>query len=284
MYIHKYVINEPPRGSMWLHRRIFIRWNTKTNRDEDAREILGGHIEFVLRRPNIECALGIEVGTRGSETPFDGRITLFGQALYWGINQGNALAEAITQRWLTRMDPKTQDQIKYEGRTLDAYIYSRDLPRGHADLVWNLWTPKNHGLPKKIASWRQSRLDLNLLNHIQGRPKYSYTDVQVARIWLDFDEGSYPVKATLKRQIYGRPKSNRCRESWCVDVDASEAKGVPDHLDHSGGWKGDRVWGFGVNLPTYRPDWHVDAKALIEAHVLQSRARTGFREPQPLED
>lgn len=284
MYIHKHVIDERPRAGVFVHKRIFLRLNTKTHRDEDAREILGGHIEIVLRRPDAECALGFEVGTRGSETPFDGRIKLFGQALYWGVNQGGKLAESLSQRWLNRLQGKDRRDTKYDGRKIEAYIYSNDLRPGNADLVWSLWTPKNHGLRRgSMAEWRSGRLDLNPLNHIYGEPKYTYETVDERRIWIDMPEMMYPVRASLQAQSFGRPKSKRRETKWVVDVDAAESKGIPDRYDPSGGYKGDRVWGFGVGLPHRRDDWDVDAKALIEAKILTSRAKTGFREPLPLD-
>lgn len=302
MKLWTHSIQEPPRGKIVWYPRWFFKLYRGPEHGE--RPIVGGHVEFVLRKPTGEFGASFEVGTRGSETPFDGHVKIAGTALYWGIEQGGALADKITQLWLNRTPNRltkaclsnTCDcpqwapgatskrhhgrngkryENRYEGRSLS-------IRTGDARLWWTLWLPKN-GSTKGFASWRSGALRLNPLDRILGERRYWHDDVETRRILIDMPEAVYPVAATLQRVTFGRPKGRKL-QSWGVDVKADECKGIPDHYDSSGGWKGDRVWGFGVKLKQGdRPDWHIDAKAAIEASILQRRADSGFRKPQPVE-
>lgn len=297
MRLWTHTIQEPPRGRMIWYPRWFFKLYRGPEHGE--RTILGGHVELVLSKPTDEFGLNFEVGTRGSETPFDGYVKIAGTTVYWGIEQGGRLAELITQRWMTRsrMAIACLDDIcncppnyptgstknhpngenRYEGRRIQ-------IRTGDGRIWLELWTRKNGWTRGEFAEWRSHSIKLNPLDVIFGEKRYWYDDVDQARILIDMPEAVYPVKATLQQQRFGRPKlPKRHVKSWVVDVDAAECKGIPDHFDHSGGYKGDRVWGFGVSLKAHRPDWQIDAKAAIESRILKDRSDSGFRKPQTVD-
>lgn len=305
MKLHNHVIHEPPRGKMiWYPRWFFHLYRGPEYGD---RTILDGHIEFVLSKPTPEFGISLEVGTAGSETPFDGHIKIAGTALYWGIKQGGRLADLITQIWLNRLpnrltracldgtcecppwNPGAQVkrhhgrngqpyQSRYEGRQFQ-------IRTGNSRLWLSIWTHRYGWTRGQFAEWRSRSIKLNPLDLIFGEKRYWYDDIDQARILIDMPEAVYPVQVTLQQQRFGRPKlPKRHVRSWAVDVKADECKGIPNRFDHSGGWKGDRVYGFAVDLKQgNRPDWHVDAKAAIEARILKDRADSGFRKPLPLD-
>lgn len=101
MKLHNHVIMEPPRGRyIW-----YPRWFFHLHRGPEYGDgpILDGHLEFVLSKPTPEFGIHLSVGTRGSETPWDGYFKVAGTTLYWGIQQGGSLAEKVTQLWLNRL-------------------------------------------------------------------------------------------------------------------------------------------------------------------------------------
>ena len=296
MKLWTHSIQEPPRGKMIWYPRWFFSLYRGPEFDEGV--ILGGHVEFVLSKPTPEFGVNFEVGTAGSETPFDGYLNIAGTTVYWGLKQGSRLADLLTQRWLTRRrmalaclddtcgcPPKypsgsvknhPNGENRYEGRRFQ-------IRAGDGKLWLEIWTRKNGWKRGEFAEWRSRSINLNPLDIIFGEKRYWYDDVDQADLRVDMPEAIYPVKATLRQQRFGRPKlPKRHVKSWNVDVQADECKGIPNRYDHSGGWKGDRVWGFSVKLAARRKDWPVDAKAAIEARILNDRADSGFRKPQPL--
>lgn len=222
-------------------------------------------IQTILQKPRPEFSARLHVGGGWSETPFDTHLTILGSGVYLGIGAGSKLAEKLSR----------ETRHKYEGRDISIAIHD-------GSLWWKVWTHNNHWESGEFAKWRDSHTDINPLDRVLGRRRYWYEDESTALIAVAMPEGIYPVKATLQRQKFGRPKVKKRTESWVVDVDAP--KGIPYRVDHSGGWKGDRVYGFGVSLREKRDDWTVDAKAAIEAWVLRQRADTGFRKPDPVKD
>ncbi|MEH3142492.1 MAG: hypothetical protein PGN37_20435 [Mycobacterium kyogaense] len=310
MKLHNHVIMEEPRGGIIWYPRWFFHLHRGPEYGE--RRILDGHLEFVLRKPTTEFGISFEVGTHGSETPFDGHVKVAGTALYWGIEQGGNLATSITQFWLNRLPNRlrSRDCLIGPGKpeTCDCppwnpgASFKRHLGRNgewcefvhegrrlkfdtHDGRLWvELWTRKNGWKRGEFAEWRSRSFHLNPLDVLFGARRYWYDDVDTAELEIQMPEATYPVTVKLQQQRHGRPKlPGRHLKSWTVSVDASECKGIPDHYDHSGGWKGDRVWGFSVNLRAHRRDWPVDAKAAIEARILKDRADSGFREPLPLD-
>lgn len=262
VHFHRFAINEAsrrPEKGVLIHWRDFLT----IRRFEDGPQLFGGHLEAILRSPKPEFSARFSVGTASSETPFDGHLTILGSGLYWGIENGGKLADFLTRR----------DVHKYEGRELKLHLY-------HGTLYWHVWTHSGSWERGEFAAWRTGSQNVRPLDILFGRRRYWYEDVDTAELEIQMPEGAYPVKATLQRQLHGRPKSKRRETSWTVDVEAP--KGIPNRYDKSGGWKGDRVYGFGVKLAQRRQDWFVDAKAAIEARILKDRANSGFREPQPV--
>ncbi|OFV78487.1 hypothetical protein [Rhodococcus erythropolis] len=265
MRLHRYAINEAassPSASVFSHMRRFL-----TIYRDDDRTLFSGHVETILRKPQPEFNFRFHVGTRGSETPFDGRLTILGSGIYWGIENGRKLAD-----WLTR-----ETKHKYDGRDLKLYVFN-------GTLYWKVWVHESRQERDEFAKWRDSSLNLNLYDHLYGPLKYSYENVATADIDIALPEGSYPITATLQKQILGRAGHPKKIESFTVDVAAHT--GIPNRFDKSGGWKGDRVYGFHVPFKHVRNDWWIDAKAAITARILQDRANTGFRKaqaPEPVE-
>lgn len=304
MKLHNHVIHETPRGKMIWYPRWFFHLYRGPEYGEGS--ILDGYLELVVSKPTGEFAFDFEVGTAGSETPFDGHVKIAGTTIYWGLKQGSKLADKITQLWLNRLPNRLTEACldntcgcppwnpgatmkrhhgrngkpcnsRYDGRQLKVYTYEQRL-------WWQIWTREGGWERGEFANWRSGSIHLNPLDVIFGSRRYWYDDVEEARILIDMPEAVYPVKATLQQQRFGRPKlPGRHIKSWSVDVRADECKGIPNRYDASGGWKGDRVWGFGVKLKARRNDWPIDAKAAIEARILKDRADSGFRKPQPLD-
>lgn len=310
MKLHNHVIIEPPRGRhIWYPRWFFHLYRGP---EYGERSIIDGHLEFVLSKPTTEFGVNFEVGTRGSETPYDGYIKIAGTTLYWGIKQGGDLATSITQFWLNRLPNRLRSRnclvgpgrretcdcpqfrpgssskrhIGRNGEPCDFIYEGRRLQirTGDGKLWTEIWTRKNGWKRGEFAEWRSRSYNLNPLDILFGEQRYWYDDMDSADLVVQLPEGEYPVKLKLQQQRFGRPKlPHRHVKSWTVDVRADECKGIPDHYDSSGGWKGDRVWGFSVKLNARRKDWPVDAKAAIESRILKSRADSGFREPLPLD-
>lgn len=264
LHIHRFSINEADKDS---RRGVFHHWRgfLTVYRHEDGPKLFGGHIETIIRKPQPEFSARLSVGTRGSETPFDGHLTILGTGIYWGIENGHALAD-----WLTR-----EERHKWEGRELKLAIH-------HSSLWLSAWVHSDSWERGEFAAWRTKSWPINLLDILYGKPRYWHHDVERAELDIELPEGTYPVVATLQRQEFGRPKSSRRESKWTVDVNAP--KGIPNRFDRSGGWKGDRVYGFGVGLQSRREDWAVDAKAAITARILKDRAESGFRVPQAVSE
>lgn len=238
--------------------------------------------QVILRKPEAEFSLRFHIGSKASETPWDGHLIILGSGIYWGWSRGRRLAHLITSARQSRIQRKPQ------------YL-SRDLQlSGYKSMLrWNLWTRENHSVRrvkgKKFRSWahRDGSISLNPIRHIYGPLNYFYKDLdRHVGSELHMIEGSYPVILTLQEVTRGRVKSKkRTFQNYVVDVDAP--RGVPTHFDKSGGWKGDRTYGFGVGIPDHIArhglrggDWHVDALNLVESWVLKQRGSTGFREAQ----
>lgn len=262
LHVHRHAINELAHRT---RRGVFHHWRgfLTVRRCEDSPTLFGGRIETILRTPKPEFSARLHVGTAGSETPFDGHLTILGSGFYWGIENGGRLAD-----WLTR-----EERHKWEGRDLQLSV--------HGGRLWlSAWVHPGTWERGEFAKWRSDSWPIHPLDILFGRPRYWHEDVDVAQLDIEMPEATYPVTATLQRHLYGRPKSKRREAKWVVDVEAP--KGVPNRHDRSGGWKGDRVYGFGVGLRERRNDWAVDAKAAAEAHILRDRADSGFRAPEPI--
>lgn len=261
MRIHNFKINESknnPKLNVFHHMRRFLTIYSKN----DVKKLFGGHIETIIQKPDLTFSWCFHVGNAGSETPFDGHFTIFGNGIYWGVENGGKLAERIT----------SNSDHPYSDRELSIRIFDKRL--------WlYLWVPDDM-YKRKIGKWRRKVFKLNPMDIIFGELRYQYKDLDSFRTTIDMPEDSYPVKITLQEAILKRPRGKKDIKSWCLDVDFD--KGIPSHYDKSGGWKGDRTYGFGID---YKPNhiferWKSDAKNLVTAWVYKERGRTGFTEPQ----
>lgn len=277
MKFHWFKINELERGNgrklYWHYMRRFLHVYRGSEEFDSLREIFSGHLETVVRKKTDNVfQLRFHIGNEGSETPWDGHILLFGAGFFWGHTAFRKLAT-----WLTRC----------EGYKYDSREWSLRLSNGH--LYWELGNHSDmcrvhNTRPYKRRGLRRGVINLNLADHIWGPKRYSYEDVDSFPTTIKMPEGEYAVVIKLQRVYFGRTKvaKHKHETSWTLDVDSP--KGVPTHYDKSGGWKGDRTYGFGVNFDYPRSEgWQQDAEAAVTAWVLKERARTGFREPQEIE-
>ncbi len=248
---------QEPRPGIYHHQRRWMTWR-RSGKD------LSVDVETIIKKPTPEFSLRFHVGGSWSETPFDGHLTILGTGFFWSVGALWNLADRIVR----------EERHKYEGRDLQLSIHN-------GSLWWKAWVHPDTWCRGEFAAWRDSNIALNPLTILLGAKRYWYEDIETAELAVRMPEAEYPVNVTLQRQTFGRPKSSKRIASWIVDVEAP--KGVPYRFDHSGGWKGDRVYGFSVNLRERRTDWQTDAQAAIEAWVLKHRAESGFREPQEAE-
>lgn len=247
------------------------RFFTLYAKDEYARgEKFSWHQQLVITKLRWMFAWSFEVGNAGSSTPFDGHITIFGSSYFWGFSRGSRLAQ-----WLT-----TSKVQKYGNREL-SFRLDKDY------LNVSLWASDDglvHANRSKFRrrnrSWR-----VNLFNIILGEKRYTYEDLETEGFLIDLPEDSYRVKVKVQKQSYGRKRSKNKEISYCLDVSAP--KGIPDRPDLSGGWKGDRVYGFAVAFPgyvAYPHAWVEPARMLITSRILKDRGDSGFIKPDPIDD
>lgn len=262
MRLHRYTINElerqPQPGVLYYKRRFWTLYKA------EERESASWHLETRIIKPTCKFGFTFHVGNAGSETPFDGHLVLFGSAVYWGISSGRKFAQ-----WLT-----SSPENKYDGRDISIRV--------DGTTVWlNFWHPRDRWSRDEFAKWRHFSFNLDPRQRLWGPKRWSYEDLDVAELQIEMpDEGAYPVKVTLQRATLARTKrlGKALDQHLSFDVDAP--KGIPSHYDKSGGWKGERTYGFSVRANSQRKDWPVDAKAAITAWVYDRRARSGFRKAQ----
>lgn len=221
--------------------------------------------QFVLpRRPTADFGLSLRVGTRGSSTPFDAHLYLFGAGVFLSTQWGRRVAH-----WLTR--GKTH--------TLSVSIHG-------GMLWWNLWVTEDHPHGKhvrrsgKYRGWqcRDGCMSANPLVWVFGRRRYDYVTLATETRDVAIEADTYPVKLDLQRVThrYERRKTGRDRGLTCA-WDAP--KGIPTHFDHSGGWKGTGTYGASLAMPAWaegRPDWPDVAAARLASWVVAERVRTGW--------
>ncbi|RFA12139.1 hypothetical protein B7R22_17055 [Subtercola boreus] len=277
MRIHRFSIDENERrtkaGVLHHMRRFITVWRgteadeNKPDFNERKAKLFAGHLETILRKPQLEASMRFHVGTAASETPFDGHLTILGSGFFWGIENGRKLAD-----WITR-----EKAHKWGGRDLSLRIFGES----GSCLYWSLWTHPDRQERDEFAKWREGSARLNALDRIYGSRTYTYERGAWALIAIDLPEGVYSARVTITEQSYGRPKSKRPVKSTVLEVDSPQ--GIPDHYDPSGGWKGDRVHGFSVPFRKVRDDWEFDAVNAVKAYIYRERARTGFREAQAVD-
>lgn len=288
--IHYHKINERDnprqRAAYWHYMRRF--WHMyRVYPDGTERNIGEWHIESIAKKhPGGDLlSTRFHIGNSGSETPWDGHLILFGIGFYWGYSRGRRLAN-----WLTRCTGYKYDSRDWTLRISDNRLWWEianhsdmcDITRG--EKAKRRQKNKTAKRRRGYLSWRRGSINLSIPEMIWGPNKYTYKIVDGFATMLTFEDGEYPVIIDLQHQYFGRTKVPLERQvrTWHLEVDAPG--GIPTHVDHSGGWKGDRTHGFGVRFDNPRPaEWKIDAEAAVRAWVLNERARTGFRKPDPLD-
>lgn len=256
MRIHKFTVNHRKRNadgrwSDWFNRTIYLTLYGKND-----REIFQWHAQIVVRRPRAEFSLRFHVGNRGSETPWDGHVTVLGNGIYWGHSRGRRLAQ-----WLTRG----------EGRDVSLSMHGERV-------YWRLWADPNER--KRTPRWRDSSVLINPLDRILGPKRWSYEDLDWALVTIDLDGTKYPVRLTLQKSRLQRARGRVLREHFSVDWNAP--RGIPTEPDS---WKGGRTYGSGFSIVPrgYDGDWVRQATWHLTGWVCQERARRGFRTEVDLE-
>ena len=256
---HKKSRRDP--GVLW-HMRMF--WTIYLMPAEIQK--FACHLELILKKPEMRFAFRFKIGNSGSENPFAGHVLFMGSGWYWGIERGRRLADWITSRkhkWSTR-EFKVDISNHGDGTTI----------------YWNLFAFVSDTGGTKYT-WLNNSASLSLAEWIWGPKRYSYEDLGVWETTLDMEEDSYPALLTLQKQTLKRVKAKRViSEEMVVDVEAP--KGIPTHFDQSGGWKGDRTYGFGVGLPNFdlvtveKDEWYMEAYVAVRDWVLDYRKKHNF--------
>lgn len=251
--------------------------------DGTERQLWQAHVEIPVRKKIKEHWFGIHfhVGNNGSETPWDGYLTLFGTTIYWGHTGFRKLADRISKC----------EGYKYDHRDFTIKVSGTDIYYdlwSHSDMceTHSRWVERGKKVKWK-KNWRSGSINLSIPKAIWGPKRYSYEDLDTHQAILSFPDGDYAVILTLQKQFYGRTKIDKSKHevSFAVDVDAP--RGIPSHVDHSGGWKGDRTFGYGVEIEIDHIQngelmWKGKAEVAAKNWVLRERERTGFVKPDPI--
>ena len=258
---HFYRVTSVQKGGLWI---------------EDEKDVWSCHIEIPIRRHIRDdlFAFRFHIGNRGSETPWDGHLTILGISWYWGHSGFRRLADRLTRCSGYKYDTRNW-MLRISDNTLWWEFANHDDMCGYHD----------QSLKVRKKNRRRGSFNLSIPTAIWGPYRYSYEDVGRHQTLIQLPEDDYAVILTLQKVFYGRTKVDKKKhiQSWSVDVDAP--RGIPTHVDHSGGYKGDRTYGFGVSLPAIRKNlefWETDAEAAIVDWVMKERLRTGFVRPDPV--
>lgn len=267
MHFHHFKINERMRNDGPSRYRHYMRRFLQVYDDND-KTIFEGHIETISQKKNIvPLSIRLSIGNEGSETPWDGHFLLFGTGVYWGHTAFRKLAA-----WLTRCSGYKWDNRKFLLRIRDSTLYWEFAD--HSDMC-----------RKDMKLKRRGSMNLSLMTALFGPKRYSWDDVDSYPTTIRMPEGDYAVVLKLQRTYFGRTKLDRNHhvKGWSIDIEAP--KGIPTHVDHSGGWKGDRTYGFGLDITLEDPtDWREQAEEAVTKWVLGERLRTGFVAPDPVDN
>lgn len=290
LHLHYFVINEKERergsAGYWSYKRHFWHFYRITPVLKDGqwieaheKDVWQAHIELPLRKSPKDnwFAFRFHIGNLGSETPWDGHLTLFGWSWYWGHSGMRKLADRLTRCSGYKYDTRDWQLRIFDGKVGYSIAEHSDMCREYPR-----WRKNKKGKPRKNR--RQGVLNLSIPEAIWGPYRYSYDDVSVHQTVLQMPEDGYAVILTLQRVFFGRTKVDKRKhiQSWSVDVDSP--RGIPTHVDHSGGYKGDRTYGFGVKFYPSNgiQNWEEEAEVAVKAWVERERARTGFVKPDPV--
>lgn len=260
---------------------------TKNNSDvEYENELGGGHLEIRIK-PGFDFAWKLKVGNSGSETPWDGKLEIFGVAFYWGISRGRRLAQ-----WLTHSrnpivrNPGTPNEYtmgKYRSRSIGFYTFE-------GTLYTSFWVDENGDSDNaRPAKWRRKSISLDLRDHLFGPERYRYIPLSSVKTVIEIEESNspngiktaYPVELTLKRSEKYRIKRPKkvIDSDFSIEIDAP--KGIPTHYDKSGGWKGDSTYGWAIKFPHgNQENWIRQAEQMVLGDIYRMRGKTGFTVPQ----
>lgn len=283
--LHYHKINERDNPRERKRTRYYMRrfWHLyKVYPDGTERNVAEWHLETIIRKSPKDnlFAWRFHIGNSGSETPWDGHLTLLGFSIYWGLGFGRKLADR-----LTRCDGYQYDSRDWSLRIDDRRVWWEFAQ--HSDMCrrGDRVTKRNYKKKRKRHNtWRRGNFVISIPELIWGPYRYTYEDLEGANLLIKLPEDAYAVTVMLRKVYFGRTKVSRDKHEVSYSFDVDAPKGIPTHVDHSGGWKGDRTYGFGVNYPgDPRVDWRRDAEAAIAAWVLEYRARTGFRKADPVE-
>lgn len=241
---------EPP--AHWLDSEVDRRADWSLHRQGEAG------CQLVLAktfRPRFSARF--HVGGRGSETPWDAHLDLFGAAAYVNTNLGRNLAESLTRGKgsrdiLLRVDRETG---RYRRWTVQ----------------WKLWAPVDGfgGVRREQTRWQRLRdayTHPSIADALWGKVGV-HTDVRdekVAAVDLA-DDLTHLIRFRLEHHTVGRPRQNpRTKErSWWVDWSVetgpgSHGIGMRTERTREGlTWTRGRVFGSSLPLPAAEagPDW-----------------------------
>lgn len=272
MKIHYHRINERDsereRRQFWHYTRHFWHFYPKNNKNS-----INFTLEFAFRK-HVEWwtvfAWILSIGNKGSETPWDGHISVLGQSIFWSFSRGRRFADFLTSR--KRKYTSREIGLRTTERRLDVYIWA-------IKHEWSRYS-KGGGLGFSIPIY------ISIPDALWGKKYYDYEIVDKYKSHLTFPEGVYPVtmhlqKMTLRRR---KRKDKIYSRKWIIEIDSET--GIPSHVDHSGGYKGDRTFGFAVDFPfeAVPHHWWGPAANLAAAYILKERGRTGFVKPDPIDE
>lgn len=228
-----------------------------TGRGAWSQREFEAHIEVpIRRRPRPEFSLRFHIGGRGSETPWDGHLTVLGSGLYWGLGFGGHMAERIT---------------KGKGRDIGVSVHDRKV-------WWQLWdTPGEwrNDQPK----WWQGTFTVDPSEWLWGRRRYTSDKIgDPVTVTVETAEGTVhdDVVLQLQRSWHGWHRRPRPAGRDEYTVDWSTKSGFPYRFHD---WKGDEVLGSGETLTRAEgtsPDWTHYAIQKIRAHVTRLRLDEGW--------
>lgn len=283
---------ERKQGVIYYVRRFLTIYETPKNVTKGDREVeyekelFSGHLEIRIK-PSLDFAWKIRVGNSGSETPWDGQLTIFGAAFYWGLSRGRRFAQWLThsRNQIVRNPgtPREYTMGKYRNRSIGFYTFE-------GSLYWSFWVDDNGDSDTaRPARWRRKSVSLDIRDHLFGPERYRYIPLSSFKTVIEIEESNspngiktaYPVELTLERcEKYRtkRPKKVLDREFY-IDIDAP--RGIPTHYDKSGGWKGDSTYGWGIKFPHGdQTNWMRQAEQMVLGDIYRMRGKSGFTVPQ----
>lgn len=284
MRFHRWKLNEKKaegeRGARqyWYYVRRFL-----TIHNKEDREVYSGSLEIVVHKklePWTIFGILFRVGGAGN-TPWKGHLILLGFGIYWRSTIFRKLAHRIS----------CSSERPYDTRTLSLRLTDGCLNYSlwaHDDLYSNVRRKPKKRYKRTGMHRRRTQLEgsilLNPVELIWGPLRYTYEDLDAFWTLIEMPEDSYSVFLQLQKEYRGRPKAKQQKfEGYIVDVDSP--RGVPAHHDKSGGWKGDRVYGFSVGIDisdavaldiSGENEWREEAVKAVTKWVEESRIRTGF--------